>query len=126
MGRVLRTLARSHPTAEGPDYAFFCPGCESYHVVWVKLPNSMVWTFNGNMERPTFKPSLKLTEECWWPPVGPENLAEWQKNPWPQTKKVRICHVVVTDGVLNFCEDSTHSLAGKSVPMVEVGDNANP
>lgn len=51
----------------GLDYYFWCPGCKQYHSFRVKVAEGEVhpsgkpfpvWTFNGNMESPTFSPSL--------------------------------------------------------------------
>lgn len=72
-------------------YTHYCPGCERAH----SLPDG--WSFNGNLERPTFSPSFKHTT-----PVGPP---------------ARVCHYILTNGILNFCGDSTHGLAGLSVPL---------
>jgi len=79
----------------GPGrYFHWCPGCESMH----PLPDS--WSFNGDVHKPTFTPSFLQTGSG----VG----------------KNRTCHYILTDGVLNFCGDSTHALAGQSVPMPPV------
>lgn len=29
------------------------------------------------------------------------------------------CHVVITNGMLNYCADSAHAYAGKSIPMTD-------
>lgn len=116
---ILRKV--DHQPGDGhADYIFWCPACKCGHGVWITGPNSVThatWTWNGSMDKPTFQPSLKITRNMWDPPVTPENREEYKKNPWPQTQKEHICHVVVTDGRLNFCGDCTHELAGKSVPM---------
>lgn len=75
----------------------WCPGCERIHI----LPDG--WTFNGNPDRPNFTPSFKHT---------------WNRTGDP----LKCCHYIVTDGVLNFCGDSTHALAGKSVPIPPLPD----
>jgi len=90
-------------------YAHWCPGCEGMHI----LPDS--WHFNGNLDKPTFAPSFKhqgiqrvFSDGKW--------TGEWVKdsggNPVPFQ-----CHYVLTDGILKFCSDSTHSLSSKSVPL---------
>lgn len=99
---------------EGPDYAFWCPGCGEGHAVWVQPGR---WEFNGNMEKPTFNPSLLIHRKMGEPPITAENFEEWKRNPWPQTKVDKICHLNVTDGQLIFHGDSTHHLSGKTVPM---------
>lgn len=96
---------------EGHDeWLFYCPGCRSEHryiVKWgAKAKNydgtpktEPTWTFNGNMEKPTFRASLLCTWE-----IGEE-------------RKKHRCHLFLTDGRLEFCSDSTHHLSGQNVPL---------
>lgn len=102
------------------DFMFFCPACQCGHGIWTKKRNGLgaQWTFNGNMDAPSFQPSLKITEMMWTPPVTPENLEEWKVKPWEQKQVQKICHLFVTDGRLQYCGDCTHELAGKTVAMV--------
>jgi hypothetical protein len=81
-------------------YIFHCPGCKSGHAVWTTKPNSLgaQWTFDGNMERPTFSPSV---------------LAKWKS----RDGKEKICHSFVRDGHIQFLSDCTHELAGQTVPL---------
>lgn len=77
----------------------WCPGCNEPH--GIPIPNDknerkVFWDFNGDMEKPTFSPSVKITLDK----NGP-----------------RICHYILTGGMLQFCGDSTHALAGKTVPL---------
>ena len=37
------------------DYWFNCPGCSERHAL------NNTWKFNGNLENPTFSPSIKVT-----------------------------------------------------------------
>ena len=46
-------------------WRFFCPGCECSHILSIdhdprdrRFPNDPVWKFDGNMDAPTFEPSL--------------------------------------------------------------------
>lgn len=80
--------------------AHWCPGCEEMHVLPWKRGG---WTFDGNVDAPTFTPSFKHT----WT-RGDDGGVE------------HVCHYVLTAGVLNFCADSTHALAGKSVPLPDL------
>lgn len=77
---------------------FWCPGCSCAHPYTVLGPKP--WTFNGDTERPTFTPSLL---------VHPTN-----RNPR--------CHLFLTDGVLKYCSDSGHALAGQAVPLPDFPD----
>jgi hypothetical protein len=81
-------------------FSFYCPGCEHRHVFYTSGP--VMWTFDGNMEAPTFAPSLLNT--C---PDHPD-------------PKQRRCHLNLTAGVLVFHADCAHDLAGKTVALVEL------
>jgi hypothetical protein len=97
-------------------YSHWCPGCGEMH----KLPDS--WEFNGNLASPTFTPSFKhsgirknIVDGKW---VG-EGKDAWlyneQGKPLPY-----VCHYILTKGILNFCGDCTHAMAGKAVPLPEL------
>lgn len=97
-------------------YAHWCPACQEMH----SLPDG--WQFNGNVEKPTFSPSFRHTGikrnvvGGRWVGEGKEAwLYDAAGQPIPE-----VCHYILTDGVLNFCGDCTHSMAGKSVPMPEL------
>lgn len=97
MGQVSPVLRRA-----SNGYLHWCPACLEMHI----LPDHG-WTFDGNLERPTFQPSFKHES-------GLEG-ARW------------ICHYVLTSGILNYCTDCSHGMAGRSVPMElvpeELSDN---
>jgi hypothetical protein len=75
-----------------------CPVCGWHEFPKVGRPGAS-WTFNGNYEKPTFHPSMNEK-------VGP----------FPDGHSTR-CHFVLTNGVLKFCDDCTHDMKGKSVPL---------
>lgn len=102
---------------EGGYVAFVCPGCGRRHKLRVDGDGSPRWSFNGDLDRPTFTPSILARREEWTPPVMGENLAEWKRAPWPQTKVMTICHSFVTDGRIQFLSDCTHALAGQTVDL---------
>lgn len=78
-------------TVQGGDHIIFCPACQMGHFFDAR------WKFNGDKEKPTFTPSLVVTYE-----LG--------------GRQVR-CHSWVRDGMIQYCDDSTHELAGKTVPL---------
>ena len=53
------------------------------------------WTWNGNLEKPTLKPSIKTIDG--------------------ETKK--IIHIWLTDGMCYYINDSINELAGRKVPL---------
>lgn len=100
---------------EGGNLTIWCPGCKQAHVIFLVGP--VKWEWNGSLDKPTFKPSLKVTHQTHVPPVTPENLAEYKSKPWPQTVKEDVCHSVITNGIIRFQGDCTHELRGKSMPL---------
>lgn len=98
-------------------YAHWCPGCQDIH----RLPDS--WQFNGNVDRPSFTPSFKHSGYQVVKDANGKWTGEWVRddrgNPVPE-----VCHYTLTDAMLNFCADSTHALAGKSVPLPDLPTHA--
>lgn len=101
-----------------------CPGCSSYHQIWIGEGSGPRWSFNGDFEKPTFSPSLLV----WWDePTNIDNPDAMKADleakrlhgtPLPITKEV--CHSFIVDGVWQFLYDCTHALAGQHVPMIDV------
>jgi hypothetical protein len=81
---------------EYPDdakhYVFLCPACNCVHQF--KVPP---WGFNGNFESPTLDGSVLV--------IGP---LENQR-----------CHSLITNGIITFCDDCSHNMKGKSMPVPE-------
>jgi len=103
MSQISRTLRRGTGAA-GEFLSFWCPGCDHAHTVSIGQGG---WGFNGDVHAPTFTPSVLVT----WPanPNASEEFAEWRTE--------RRCHSFVTAGAIQFLTDSTHSLAGQTVPI---------
>ena len=87
-------LIRIQDTNGDHELGFECPACEFTHSF-----DPWRWSWNGDMARPTFSPSLLV-----------------------QSYKGR-CHLFVRDGFIEFCVDSTHGLAGQRVAMLPFGDD---
>lgn len=103
-------MAKAHiQESDGNRYVMFhCVACKHAHSVPFGDPAPGIWGFNGDLERPSITPSLKI-----FTPAIPDT---------PDYKGLperTICHVVVTDGILNYCTDCPHELKGQSVPMIE-------
>jgi hypothetical protein len=71
-----------------------CPGCGYTH------PLDERWTWNQDLDRPTFRPSLLCN---------------------PNTPEHR-CHSFITDGQIKFLDDCHHALAGKTVDLPDWED----
>lgn len=113
LGRLLRTV-------EGGCISFWCPGCDEAHTI--KVEGERAWGFNADAERPTFTPSVLVRSGHYLHGDTPGNCCcDWhirmpevaKGNKW---KCIR-CHSYVTDGQIEFLADSSHELAGKTVPL---------
>lgn len=81
-------------------FFFWCPGCDCVHAVYTNglyTVDGVIhnWTFNGDADKPTFRPSLNVS------PKNPE----------------RQCHSWVTDGQITFLGDCHHDLKNKTVEI---------
>ncbi len=92
----------------------WCPACREIHDYAVDAPyaNGAKWGFDGNLEAPSFTPSMNIA----W------GLGD---------KGVERCHYFVRRGVagrgedtnrsyIDYCGDSTHALSGKSILLPEI------
>jgi hypothetical protein len=117
LGKLLRSI-------EGNRVAFTCPGCGSGHVLSVDVNASPHWTFNWDLEKPTFAPSI-LTNGTQFTEKGWQEYRDWEKSGYPDRKgqlfdsEATVCHAFVTAGYIEFLTDSTHHLSGRTVPLPE-------
>lgn len=74
-------------------YGHWCVACKKLHIF------DQRWTFNDNLDAPTFFPSMKTVTK------------------WEHTEV--ICHYFLTNGVQIFCDDTApiFKKAGLSVPL---------
>lgn len=112
LSRVLRSIA-------GGGLGFWCPGCREMHVVWTGDGSGPRWGWNGNVERPTFTPSVLVRGTQ---TVRDENgrwTGDWVLDAAGNALP-RVCHTFVTDGRIQFLGDCTHALAGQTVDLPDV------
>lgn len=79
-------------------YMIECPGCTLGHLFRV-AGDGQKWSFNGNMESPTFTPSI---------------IHRWE---FGEDHNLHVCHLILTDGQIQFCSDCTHELKGQTVAL---------
>lgn len=103
--------------ATGPDrLAFHCPACETIHQV-----STTHWTFNGDFNKPTLSPSIKVT--------GVQRATDDEIDRLTKGEVVEprplVCHSFVRDGRIEFCGDCTHDCSGKTLdlPVVQSLDD---
>jgi uncharacterized protein DUF6527 len=84
----------------GTHVHFWCPGCDHLHAIEIEGPHA--WEFAVAADLPTVSPSI-LTH-------------------WHDELGDRRCHSFIKGGRWEFLSDCTHSLAGKTVEMVDLPD----
>ena len=93
--KIVRQVQDSEGKFSG--YMIFCPACGNGHLFDSR------WTFSGDMEKPTFRPSMLISE---W--VSPDET---------KFRSVGRCHSFVTGGMIQFLDDCGHHLKGQTVPL---------
>lgn len=98
---------------------FWCPGCDGAHQVGVGEGPGPRWGYNGNPDAPTFTPSVLVRGTM---PITDEErdriMAGEKFEPVPL-----VCHSFVTNGQIQFLGDSTHALAGQTVPLPDFDED---
>ena len=99
MAKIRKIFRKSNNMVVGHVFMFMCPGCKRGHVFNQK--GGVMWTFNGDMEKPTISPSY-LT--------GIDNFT-----------KVR-CHSFIKEGKIQFLADCYHELKGQTVELPDIDE----
>ena len=109
---------------------YWCQGCKMPH--GIKTKGSGAWTWNGDVDKPIFGPSVLYQMDRWTPPVTPENIDQWRAAPWEQVQVKHVCHTFIgcngaQPGQVIFLGDCTHELAGQTLDLPDWLDRrANP
>lgn len=82
---------------KGGGLTFFCPGCDQCHSV--NTSARVTWDYNGDADNPTLSPSILVR--------------------MPRPGHQDVCHSYVRNGAIEFLNDCTHVLAGRTVPLPE-------
>ncbi len=94
-------LVKLEDEKPGITIVFYCPGCRTDHPFRVARDGETldhpVWTWNGDMEKPTFLPSLL----CW---AGSPNQ----------------CHLFLREGKIEYLSDCHHELRGQTIDLGEI------
>lgn len=102
---MAKVKAVGNNTGEIQGYGFHCPGCKRRHLVYTKeqSPGGACWSFNGDLEHPTFLPSILVNKK------GEDHVPS-----------VPICHSFIKEGKIQFLNDCTHELVGQTVELENI------
>lgn len=109
---------------DGGGLTFWCQGCREAHTIWVGKGGGPRWTWNGDVEKPVFGPSVRVSGLR----TMRDQFGNWNgrylrgENGEPLPK---LCHTFVgcngaQPGEIFFLSDCTHELAGKVLPLAEL------
>jgi hypothetical protein len=124
MGQVSAKLR----AVAGGKLSYWCQGCDETHAVTVEGPGA--WGFDGNLERPTFTPSVlirsghfmpehKSGEPCWCT----YNARRAKEGKPPVKVACQQCHTFITGGIVQFLGDCSHALAGQTLPLPDLPEH---
>jgi hypothetical protein len=86
---------------EHPNHVIIeCPACGHWHVFDER------WSFNGDLEKPTFNPSMLVN--------GGADMEKYINEHNPR------CHSFVTDGRIQFLGDCSHNMKGQTVELPDI------
>lgn len=108
--------------------SYWCQGCNELHGINYEGGTAGAnWTWNGDMDKPVFSPSVLYQRDMWTPPVNSENIEQWRAAPWEQHQVKHVCHTFVgcngaQPGEVIFLGDCTHALAGTVQPFPDLPD----
>jgi hypothetical protein len=91
VSKILRSL-------DGHRVGYWCEGCDELHVI--RFVNGL-HTWDGNIVRPTFSPSVFYEQK------GADG-------------REHVCHTFIRDGLVQFLDECTHHLAGLTLPLPDL------
>ena len=127
---ALSPILRDGVRGDRKGVQFWCPGCKHSHLVYIDGGGKPSWSWNGDVNKPTFKPSVVIrtghhvpgqppADECWLCKRTEQRRAQGLE----AHTICGICHSWVTDGRIEFLSDSTHDLAGQTVDLPPFPDD---
>lgn len=115
MGQVSSKLR----SIKGGGFSYWCQGCEEVHCI------SSGWSFDGNLEAPTFSPSVLVTSGHYtpnWSGRGCWCTYNAEHPDDPSGFECSRCHTFIKAGMVQFLDDCTHALAGQTLPLPDLPD----
>lgn len=87
-------------------YSFYCPGCGKTHAVYTTQEKGYthpIWGFNGDVNKPTFTPSVAT--------LSTMKIAG-------KYMEIR-CHSFIREGKIQYLSDCDHAFAGQTIDMID-------
>ena len=95
------------------------------HSVAVGEGSGPRWGWNGDVEKPTFTPSVLAQWDQWEPSPTTDDLSEKiKRGEIKQVQVHKVCHTFITDGRVQFLNDCTHQYAGQILELPDLPEHA--
>jgi hypothetical protein len=124
----LSAKLRSNITSNGEGVSFWCPGCGEYHAITTR--GGSPWRWDGNVDAPTFEPSILVTSGHFVPGHAPGERCWCVYNAENPTRPAPFvchrCHSFVRGGRIQFLGDCSHALAGTTVDLPDLPAETGP
>jgi hypothetical protein len=93
-------------------YQIFCPGCKTTHEINTQRKNlsGAQWSLSGDLNSPSFSPSINIRSGNY--------VAGYEQEVFEDHSS--ICHFFITNGMIQYCGDSTHEFSGKTITLPEI------
>lgn len=120
-GTLISPYLLEKVTEMGRYLYHYCPACDELHqyVVDRKDGNRPAWGFNGDLNKPSFTPSMLIRSGHY--ASGQKETAETCYLCNGDDESLRdicgICHYFVTQGKIQYCGDCTHDHKDKIVDL---------
>ena len=108
-----RTYSPCEP-AEATHVSLRAPGRHWYRLI--PLTGEPHWTWNGDTEKPTFKPSFLMKGKRSLTDEEADRIMAGEELDIPD----QVCHSFITAGQIRFLCDSTHELAGQTLDLFDI------
>lgn len=101
------------------EFLFWCSGCGCAHFVRTAEyyrqhgGSGPAWTITGPDEAPTVRASVLVRSTAMPTDQEADRILAGERVDLPKT----VCHLFITDGQVRYLADSTHGLAGRTVPL---------
>ena len=82
-------------------FKHWCTGCNTSHDIDIFKESHRCWDFNGSIDYPTFRPSMKV--------YSGDQI---------------ICHYNLVEGVIHYLGDSLHEMSGKSIALANLPEHS--
>lgn len=104
---AIGTKLRAGTGAGDKRLLHWCPGCNEPHTIRIE-GGPPVWTFDGNYDKPTFGPSVR---------VFVTHYFDDEDKRLPAPVQETLCHYFIKAGRIEYCGDSPHKLSGQTVDL---------